>query len=185
MRTTIRSAPGLVAVALLAAGTVQAQEPSPYAGEESRAIKALSAEEVRQYLEGEGMGYALAAELNGVPGPRHVLDLADSLSLSSDQRARIQAVHDRMKADAMALGGEIVERERRLDDRFSRGSVDAGTLETAVMEIAALEGRLRSSHLSAHLETMPVLTPHQVASYGRLRGYGGGDHSAHGGAEHR
>ena len=35
-------------------------------------IKALSSEEVEQYLSGAGMGYAKAAELNRHPGPIHV-----------------------------------------------------------------------------------------------------------------
>ena len=33
------------------------------------------------------MGLALAAELNGYPGPSHVLELADKLELSAEQRA--------------------------------------------------------------------------------------------------
>ena len=31
---------------------------------------------------GRGMGLALAAELNGYPGPAHVLELADKLDLA-------------------------------------------------------------------------------------------------------
>jgi hypothetical protein len=37
-------------------------QPSPYAGEEKREIKALSSEEVATYLEGKGMGLAKVAE---------------------------------------------------------------------------------------------------------------------------
>ncbi len=35
------------------------------------------------------MGLALAAELNGYPGPAHVIELADSLELTEAQRTRI------------------------------------------------------------------------------------------------
>ena len=35
-----------------------------------------------------GMGLALAAELNGYPGPAHVIELAKSLGLSEPQRAK-------------------------------------------------------------------------------------------------
>lgn len=52
-----------------------AQQPSPYAGLESRPIKALSAEEIERYRNGEGMGLAMAAELNHFPGPKHVFEL--------------------------------------------------------------------------------------------------------------
>lgn len=57
----------------------------PYAGLETRQIKALSGEPVAELRAGEGMGLALAAELNGYPGPRHVLDLANQLGLTDEQ----------------------------------------------------------------------------------------------------
>jgi hypothetical protein len=41
---------------------------SPYAGQEKREIKALSAEDIEGYLTGQGMGFAKAAELNHYPG---------------------------------------------------------------------------------------------------------------------
>jgi hypothetical protein len=45
----------------------------PYAGQQARSIKALSDEEIAALRKGEGMGMAKAAELNGYPGPVHVL----------------------------------------------------------------------------------------------------------------
>ena len=72
--------------ALSVSATAMAQH-APYAGQQSRAIKAFSAEETEQYLAGAGMSHALAAELNRYPGPMHVLELADRLSLSPQQRA--------------------------------------------------------------------------------------------------
>ena len=52
-----------------------------------REVKALSAEQMTALAAGRGMGSALAAELNGYPGPLHVLELADPLGLSEGQRA--------------------------------------------------------------------------------------------------
>ena len=57
-------------------------QPAPYAGQQARSIKSLSAEDVAALLKGEGMGMAKAAELNGYPGPVHVLTLADELRLT-------------------------------------------------------------------------------------------------------
>ena len=51
---------------------------APYAGQQARAIKSLSDEDIAALLKGEGMGMAAAAELNGYPGPAHVLQLAGS-----------------------------------------------------------------------------------------------------------
>lgn len=76
--------------ALLAAGT------SPYAGEEAREIKALSPSDIDGLIAGRGMGYAMAAELNGYPGPAHVLELAEQLELTADIgviEARLRAAH--------------------------------------------------------------------------------------------
>ena len=63
-------------------GTDQAPLPpprlaTPYAGMQNRAIKALSDEQIAQLRAGKGMALALAAELNGYPGPLHALDLAE------------------------------------------------------------------------------------------------------------
>ncbi len=73
--------------------------PAPYAGLEARPIKALSGEQIADLKAGRGMGLALPAELNGYPGPLHVLELADALALTADQRARTQALYDKMKQD--------------------------------------------------------------------------------------
>lgn len=159
-----------LALALFAACSPAADEsrfPQPYAGRQARAIKALSVEEVDAYLAGEGMGYALAAELNHYPGPRHVLDLAEPLDLSSAQHARTEAIYGRMHAEAVTLGAEIVARETTLDSSFARANVNG---------IAALEGRLRTVHLGAHLEMRQLLSVEQVARYDRMRGYESNGH---------
>ena len=59
---------------------VLADTPSrPYAGQQVRTIKALSDDDIAALRKGEGMGMARAAELNGYPGPKHVLDSPGSL----------------------------------------------------------------------------------------------------------
>lgn len=162
----------VLALALGAAPAAgQHEGHSPYAGTGSQEIQTLTAEEVTALLEGQGMGLARAAELNGYPGPRHTLDLADSLGLTADQRERTRAAFDAMHARATELGRSILERERALDAGFADGA-DAATLEALVAEIAGLRGELRWTHLRAHLAVAAILTPHQRHSYDRLRGYG-------------
>src|SRR5436190_5464577 len=151
-------------------GFAQAQ-PAPYAGQQSRAIKALSDDDIAALLKGEGMGMAKAAELNGYPGPAHVLALAAQLKLSDAQRQQVQLVFDRMSANAKSLGAELVDRERMLDRRFAAGEISADRLAQETAAIALLQGKLRSVHLGAHLETRPILTSEQMTAYQRLRGY--------------
>src|SRR5690348_1160905 len=102
-----------IAALLLATGSVLAE--SPYTGMQSRSVKALSEQQVADLNEGRGMGMALAAELNGYPGPSHVLELADKLDLSTDQRTQVQGLFDSMKTEAIPLGSRLIEQEADLD----------------------------------------------------------------------
>ncbi len=146
-------------------------EVSPYAGQQTRAIKALSADDIAGYLSGHGMGLARPAELNGYPGPRHVLDAAADLQLTPAQTAALTKVFDAMHAAALPLGQAIVAKETTLDGLFTRGEATDATVLAATREIGRLQGELRAVHLNAHLATVKILTPAQVAAYNRLRGY--------------
>ena len=74
-------------------------------------IKGIDPTTIDAYRKGEGAGLALPAELNGYPGPRHVLDLADKLSLTTMQRAQIQALYNAMKPQAVALGTQLLGKD--------------------------------------------------------------------------
>lgn len=164
---------------VVAAGSATA-DTSPYQGMTHRAIKALSDQEMSDLAAGKGMSLALAAELNGYPGPRHVLDLADPLGLSPDQTTAIQSMFDAMKADASALGAAIIASEADLELGFRTASLDAESLNEKVMAIAVLRGQLRATHLRFHLSTRDRLDRQQLARYDQLRGYGTGQqHHGH------
>jgi hypothetical protein len=144
---------------------------SPYAGLERRAVKALPDEQVADLRAGRGIGLALAAELNGYPGPLHVLELADQLRLTTGQRATTQGLLEAMKAEAVPIGERIVADEAMLDRLFADRMVTRESLEAATRRISAAQGELRAAHLRYHLAMLDVLSPEQVALYGRLRGY--------------
>lgn len=146
----------------------------PYAGLEKREIKALSADDMAGLKAGRGMSLALAAELNGYPGPLHVLELEQKLQLTPAQKSRTEAAMTRMRAEAQALGAELIEAERHLDMRFQHKHIDPASLATATAKIGELQGRLRQVHLVAHLEMVEILTPEQITAYNAARGYGAG-----------
>jgi Spy/CpxP family protein refolding chaperone len=100
-----------------------------------------------------------------------VLELADKLELTPDQRARTQDLFDAMKADVVPLGERIVARETELDRLFAAKRITPENLKASTAAIAASQGELRAAHLRYHLSTLEVLTAHQVALYGKLRGY--------------
>ena len=152
------------------------QQQSPYVEYQGRSIMALSAEQIGSYLAGDGMGFALAAELNGYPGPRHVLELADSLSLDVVQQERVQAAFDSMRGRAQVLGAAVVDQEQILDSLFAARTITKERLESILAELAELQGQLRAVHLAAHVSLVGVLSQHQVREYQRLRGYSAGQH---------
>ena len=144
---------------------------SPYAGGEKRDIKALSGDDIKNYLEGNGMGFAKAAELNGVPGPKHILENESKLDLSPEQRKAIQNSFEKMKEQAVNLGRQIVENEKELENLFRQTEITSDAVQAQTRKIAELQGNLRNAHLEAHLEMKKILSPPQVEKYNRLRGY--------------
>lgn len=173
---------GLIVITFLLLGTTPmlAQQTSPYAGQQHRPLKALSEAEVKGFLNGEGMGFARVAELNHYPGPRHVLDLAESLELTAEQLRQAEELFDRMREEAVRLGTEIVAKETELERLFADQRIDEESLHRLLREIGGLRAELRGVHLRAHLAMRAVLSEDQIAHYDLLRGYSGEvDHSHH------
>ncbi len=172
----------LLSVLLLTAA-VRA-ETSLYAGQQSRAIKALSADEIAGYRAGRGLGLARAAELNGYPGPRHVLDAAAELALTPAQTEALTRLFEQMRAAAIPLGEDLIARETELDRLFTSRRATMQEVQTLTAEVGRLQGELRAVHLNAHLATVAILSPAQISAYNTLRGYdapatGPGEHSGH------
>jgi hypothetical protein len=160
----------VVAAACLAAIAAQAQT-SPYVGEQARDIKSLSEREAADLRAGQGMGLAKAAELNGYPGPAHVLEHADALGLTAQQRSATQALMAEHKARARALGQELVAAERALDEAFRTRRIDTASLSRLTAEIGRNQSQLREEHLRTHLAQTALLDARQVERYSVLRGY--------------
>ncbi|MGY0571966.1 hypothetical protein ACTGJ9_013605 [Bradyrhizobium sp. RDM12] len=158
-----------IVLALLAPALVWAQ--TPYAGMQSRHVKALSDQQIADLRAGRGMALALVAELNGYPGPSHVLELADQLGLSPDQRSKVEEMFSQMKADTTPIGNRLIEQESDLDRQFSGRTITLASLETATSAISKTQGELREAHLKYHLLTAAVLDQTQLAKYAELRGY--------------
>jgi hypothetical protein len=168
----------LSAVALvLAFGSAVAQ--TPYAGMQARSIKALSDQQIADLRAGRGMGLALAAELNGYPGPSHLLELADRIGLSDAQRTSTRAMFEAMKAETIPIGERIIAQEAALDKLFADHAITPEKLGAATAEIGTTQAELRAAHLKYHLSTVEMLQPSQIQQYTALRGYGDDAHPHH------
>jgi LTXXQ motif family protein len=153
------------------AGHQQQPQTNGYADMQSREVKALSPEQMADLREGRGMGASLPAELNGVPGPIHVLHLSQRLKVTPEQQAALERISTDMKSSAQQLGAQVIGAEKDLDRAFEAGSIDETGIKDATARIAALQGQLRAVHLSAHLKTKQLLSDEQVAAYNVARGY--------------
>ena len=131
----------------------------------------LSPQGAEGLLEGRGMGMAKAAEVNGYPGPMHVLELREALALTDEQAEAAQHLMDAVKAEARDLGAQIIAAELALDDVFVNDRATPSLVRAATGEIGRLRGKLRAAHLNAHLAMRDALTPEQVARYDQLRGH--------------
>lgn len=148
-----------------------AAAPPGYAGEERRDIKSLSADDIAELRRGGGWGLAKPAELNGIPGPAHLLELKHDIPLTAEQVARIEAIYQEMKAQAVAEGERLIAREQALEDAFRARSVTEASLRSMLTAIEQSRAALRYIHLSTHLAMPGLLSPAQTARYAALRGY--------------
>ncbi|MFP4125672.1 MAG: hypothetical protein ACLFU0_03385 [Alphaproteobacteria bacterium] len=144
---------------------------SPYAGQEARAIKSLSPDDIDELRRGGGWGLAKAAELNGVPGPAHLLELKDAIPLDPEQVARLEAIFDEMRTAAIAEGERLIAAEAALEAAFRDGTITEQTLRDLLAAIEASRSALRYIHLRTHLLTPELLSEAQIARYNALRGY--------------
>lgn len=178
----MRHRPFMLVAALVAAAPAWAQHAghaTPYAGIAQREIKALSEQDRDALLEGRGMSLALAAELNGYPGPLHVLEHAEALRLDPQQRAATADLMAGHKAEARSIGTQLVQAERELDAAFASRQATPESVAQLTQRIGALQARLRAEHLRTHIAQTALLTPRQVRHYQALRGYAAAGHGSH------
>jgi len=168
----------IMAISLTSLTLIAASEheyTSEYVGQEERDIKSLSDEDIRELKAGAGWGLAKAAELNGLPGPKHILEMKKEIELTSEQERMVVTLYNDMNKEAIALGNKLIEYEKDLNNRFAERRIDEKVLDELLTEISETYKSLRHTHLSAHLKTPSILTEGQIQKYNVLRGYSSGD----------
>ena len=144
---------------------------SNYIGQEKRDIKSLSESDIEELENGKGWGLAKAAELNGVPGPAHLLEMKTEIGLSQEQIGQIEILYQNMQQQAIPLGIKLIEYERELNTNFANRTITEEVLRGLLQKIAQVHEQLRYVHLSTHLKTPDILTAEQIDLYNKLRGY--------------
>ena len=146
---------------------------SKYAGQENRTIKSLSPYDISELQRGGGWGLAKSAELNGVPGPSHLLEIKEEISLDPAQVESITKIYDQMKVHAIRQGKNLIALEQGLESHFSNRTITEPVLRSSLEAIAETRMELRYIHLVAHLKTPGILSEGQIKKYNTLRGYTG------------
>ena len=144
---------------------------TPYAGHDKRTVASLSDADVEAMRDGKGMGFARPAEVNGYPGPMHILELASDLGLSDAQTADIEALFRRMKTRAREAGEAYVAAEMALDAAFKTRTADSQSVAQLTRDADQRRAEKRLAHLDAHIEAQRILTDTQLQRYAALRGY--------------
>jgi hypothetical protein len=167
--------PWITAVLIVLAAPAMAQQHrhdhGAHAGLPQPGLKALSEQQIADLRAGKGMGLARAAELNGYPGPIHVLELGDKLDLSAQQKQGLKQLYEAMKAEAVAAGEKLIESETALEQEFAAGKMTPARLALLTAQIGERQGALRAVHLKYHLTTAELLSEDQRQRYSELRGY--------------
>ena len=171
MKIALFALPVLVLGIAAQAAETKLTQASKYAGEEKRSIKSLSPDDIAELRRGGGWGLAKAAELNGVPGPAHLLEMKDKIPLTDDQVLAIDETYKKMKAQAIQQGERLIALEQELELLFRSGSITQNALRSSLSKIAKARMELRFTHLATHLKTPDVLSKEQIRKYNKLRGY--------------
>jgi len=154
--------------------------PSAYVSLLDSEIRGLDQDTIEGYLTGKGLGQALPAELNGYPGPRHTIDMAEEMELTDEQLAQVQALFDDMQSAVLPLGEKYLESVAELELAFREGTITDEYLQSQLENITGIEAQMRYVHLSTHLATIDILNHDQIMEYNMMRGYGDGmDHEQH------
>ena len=168
----------IVAITFNTTSTIAAsgyEYKSKYIGQERREIKSLSNDDIKELRAGAGWGLAKAAELNGLPGPKHILEMKKEIELTAEQERTVVALYNDMHKEAIALGHKLIEYEKELNSRFAQRNIDEKVLDQLLTNISETYKSLRYTHLSAHLKTPGILTEAQIKKYNKLRGYSSDD----------
>ncbi|MGH7310040.1 MAG: Spy/CpxP family protein refolding chaperone [Candidatus Rokuibacteriota bacterium] len=118
--------------------------------------------------DGRGFGMAFAADQNGYPGPMHVLELKEVLTLTPEQEARTRELHAAVRAQ-LPKSQRLLDAEQRLERLFADRAATEERIRAAVLEVERARTDVRLVHLLAHLRTRELLTEEQRRLYHRVR----------------
>lgn len=83
----------------------------------------------------------------------------------------IDLIYQNMSNRAKSTGAAIIAIEQDTDTGFANKKITEENLKLMLDNSVNLYGQLRFVHLSAHLDTVQMLTTEQIQMYNTMRGY--------------
>jgi Spy/CpxP family protein refolding chaperone len=121
----------------------------------------------------KGMKMKMTAALPGFPGASHIyhigatdffLDHPEHITLTTDQKAKLNAIKQKAVADKATAQRKIDEAEQQLWELTAADQPDAAKIEAKVHEIEKLRGDMRMAFIRSVGEAAKVLTDDQRKS---------------------
>ena len=171
MRRPILVTAAVLALAAVAAAAARAQHAGHGSETAARHHRVHQAQEEfdRVIAEGRGAGLAFAADQNGYPGPIHVLEVKDRLSLTPVQEREMERLTTKMFAASRPKSAALLDAEARLRRLFADGIADEPRVRAAVAEVERARSEVRLVHLLTHLQTRQALSDEQRRRYHEMR----------------
>jgi hypothetical protein len=83
----------------------------------------------------------------------------------------IDFLYQNMSNKAKSVGSAIMSLEQNMDEAFANKTMTIENRKLMLDKSADIYGQVRFVHLSAHLDTMQILTTEQIQMYNKMRGY--------------
>ena len=77
-----------------------------------------------------------AAELNGVPGPAHLLEMKDEIPLDAMQVSTITQIFEQMRKQAIRQGLKLIALDLKLESHFQNRTITDAILRSSLDAIA-------------------------------------------------
>jgi Spy/CpxP family protein refolding chaperone len=103
-------------------------------------------------------------------GPMGMMGVASGLSLTDEQRAKVNRLLDEHRKKSWEAMGKVMDEEAKLRDLYAAETPDAKQVGAQYATIAKLRQQLVESNVETSNRVQALLTPEQKAQYRQWRG---------------
>jgi Spy/CpxP family protein refolding chaperone len=122
-----------------------------------------------------GATYVYAVGPGSGPGPREgCMGLGKGASLTEEQRTQFQELRQKFHDETAKLREQIWSKRQELRTLWSDSKSGADAILEKEKELRELENQMRDKAVQMKLEARNILTPEQLADFGKFGGPGSG-----------